>query len=164
MEEWKPIKDFPEYEVSNLGRVKSLNYNHTKKENILKHGVCSRGYPRVVLSYNNKKRYVQVHRLVAETFLPRPDNSTQVDHIDRNPLNNNLSNLRWVSCQENLLNRNNFFRGTNTGEPYISFKKRDNLYSFAKTINHQYLSKHFKTLEEAIKYRDSILNQTSLPT
>lgn len=157
MEEWRPIKDFPEYEVSNLGRVKSLNYNHTGKERLLKQGLSKTGYYRVVLFQGNRKRYSSIHLLVAETFLEKPLNATQVDHIDRNKNNNSLINLRWVTCQENLLNRNNFSRGTNTGEPYISYKLRDNLYSVSKTTSGVYKGKHFKTLEEAIAYRDSIL-------
>lgn len=158
MEEWKPIKDFPDYEVSNLGSVKSLNYNHTKQAGILRAGKDKKGYYRVVLMKDNKKKYASVHRLVAEAFIECPEGANQIDHIDRNPMNNTVGNLRWVNSQENLLNRRNFFRVTNTGEPYISFKKRDNLYSFSKTSQGTYISKHFKTLEEAIAYRDSILN------
>lgn len=162
MEEiWKTIESFPNYQVSNLGRVKSLNYNHTGEEQILKQGINKKGYPRVVLMMNRIKRSVCVHILVAEVFLIKSNDSYQVDHIDRNPKNNNLNNLRYVSCKDNLLNRNMFFKGTNTGEPYISFKTRDNLFHFRKTMNNLLISKHFKTLEEATAYRDSILHQNS---
>lgn len=52
----------------------------------------------------NKKQY-KVHRLMAETFLEREEGKNYVDHIDRNSLNNDISNLRWVTARENLLNR-----------------------------------------------------------
>lgn len=61
----------------------------------------ARGYKVVVYK---KKRY-KVHRLVAETFIDNPDNLPFIDHIDRNPTNNSLENLRWASCQTNNLNR-----------------------------------------------------------
>lgn len=60
-----------------------------------------KGYRTVGYNY---KRY-SVHRLVAETFIPNPENKPEVDHIDRNPSNNNVSNLRWVTVRENNNNR-----------------------------------------------------------
>ena len=62
-----------------------------------------RGYYRVGLNYKN----YSVHRLVAETFLDNPNNLKFVDHIDRDKSNNDSSNLRWVTAQENLYNRRN---------------------------------------------------------
>ena len=62
-----------------------------------------RGYYHVGLNYKN----YSVHRLVAETFLDNPINLKFVDHIDRDKSNNDLSNLRWVTAQENLYNRRN---------------------------------------------------------
>ena len=55
------------------------------------------------IKYNQQILYV--HRLVAETFIPNPENKNQVDHIDRDPSNNNIENLRWVTRQENQNNR-----------------------------------------------------------
>jgi hypothetical protein len=62
-----------------------------------------KGYRRVVI---NRIHY-KVHRLVAETFIENADNKPQVDHIDRNKSNNNISNLRWVTNRENSVNRHN---------------------------------------------------------
>lgn len=55
------------------------------------------------IGYNYQR--FSVHRLVAETFIPNPENKPEVDHIDRNPNNNSVSNLRWVTVQENNNNR-----------------------------------------------------------
>lgn len=78
------------YQVSNLGRVKSL-IGHEK---ILKPEIRT-GYYAVNLSKNNKQKSKRIHRLVAETFIPNPDNLPQVNHKDENKLNNNVANLEW---------------------------------------------------------------------
>lgn len=94
------------YQVSNLGRVKSLNYRRIGKEEILKQLKQKRGYVLVSLSKNNKKRYFLVHRLVAHMFINNLENKPCVDHIV--PINNggtnNVNNLRWVTNKENSNN------------------------------------------------------------
>lgn len=98
------------YEVSDLGRVKSLGRtiqihreNYTTrvwKEKILKPKISSK-YHRVWLCTGSNKRIYGIHRLVAEAFIPNPENKPQVNHIDGNPANNLLSNLEWVTQSEN---------------------------------------------------------------
>ena len=69
-EEWKDIKGYEgKYQVSNLGRIKSLNYNHTKKEKILDIKPRKDGYMYVGLFKNGKRKSFKVHRLVAEAFI-----------------------------------------------------------------------------------------------
>lgn len=99
-EEWRDIKEYKGYyQVSNLGRVKSLC------RNIIMCQVCKpKGYKYVQLQVNGKCLTIGVHRLVAMAFIPNPNNKPQVDHIDGNPSNNVVTNLRWATQVENMNN------------------------------------------------------------
>jgi hypothetical protein len=102
MEIWKDIKGYEGlYQVSNLGRVKSLGNSKSKKEKILKPFKRGRGYLTVKLFNNNKKKQIFIHRLVAETFIDNPDNLPQVNHKDENKQNNLLDNLEWCTNKDN---------------------------------------------------------------
>ena len=100
-EQWKPVDGYEGlYEVSNLGRVKSLNYNHTGKEKILKSNKV-KGYLQVTLFKNGKMKYFKVHRLVATSFIPNPMGLPEVNHKDEVKINNVVSNLEWCSAKYN---------------------------------------------------------------
>lgn len=102
------------YQVSNLGKVKSLgriviypNSCYNKKnegvyrpEKILKHK--TKGYAGVTLSNGKTKVYPNIHRLVAQAFVPNPNNKPCVNHIDGNKQNNCVTNLEWVNWDENI--------------------------------------------------------------
>lgn len=119
-EEWRDVVGYEGlYAVSNLGRVISFERDvYVKNRNCTKHihpkivgiYVSKRykdlGYHVVNLSRNGLKVHSYVHRLVAEAFISNPDNNPCVDHIDRNTLNNTISNLRWVTHIENMNNEN----------------------------------------------------------
>ena len=101
-EYWKPVVGYEGlYEVSNWGRVKSLNYNHTGKGKILKQNQIMNGYKSVMLCKDGKRKNYLVHRLVAEAFIPNPDNLPQVNHKDENKTNNNVDNLEWCDAKYN---------------------------------------------------------------
>jgi len=99
---WKQIiiDEIPTiYEVSSLGNIKNI-----EKQKILKPNIISE-YCNVTLYHNKKRIQQKIHRLVATAFIPNPENKPVVDHIDRNSMNNTLTNLRWASFSENNLNK-----------------------------------------------------------
>ena len=113
---WKPIKDFEGYyEVSNIGRVRSLNYKRTGKGKILKNIEDYKGYLEVGLTKNGKRKQFRIHRLVAEAFIPNPENKPCIDHINTVKSDNRVENLRWVTYKENSNNEKTLekFKGEN---------------------------------------------------
>ena len=96
-EQWKPVNGFENYEISNLGRVKSLNYNHTGVEKILKSQKDRKGYLAVSLCRDGKVKKLFVHRLVATAFLPNPEGLPEVNHRNEDKTNNCVSNIEWCS-------------------------------------------------------------------
>ena len=98
---WKPIPNYPNYMVSSNGRVKSLNYRGTNKEKILKPSLNTNGYYQISLCQNGKPTKHKVHRLVAYTFLPNPNNYPHVNHKDEDKTNNAVNNLEWCDVKYN---------------------------------------------------------------
>ena len=95
---WKDIKGYEGlYKVNDKGNVKSLNYNKTGVEKELKQSINTHGYCFVELSGRTKL----IHRLVADAFIPNPDNMPQVNHKDENKLNNCAENLEWCTATQN---------------------------------------------------------------
>ena len=102
-EQWKPIQEFNgEYEVSNLGRVRSMKRYYGVVGRIMPQTIQRKGYYAVTFWMNNKAYCRKVHRLVIEAFTPNPDNLPCINHIDGNKLNNHVSNLEWCTYQANM--------------------------------------------------------------
>ena len=112
-EVWKDIEGYEGlYQVSNFGNIKSLarivhsekRSDYKIKEKVLKQSDTTTGYKKVELHKDNEKRKsFKVHRLVAQAFIPNPENKREVNHIDGNKHNNNANNLEWVTSSENKL-------------------------------------------------------------
>lgn len=111
VEVWKDIENFSKYQVSNLGNVKSKDrYTKAKddeiihrKEFLLKGFINKKGYKQVTLyDDNGKPKTLRVHKLVALTFIENENNLPQINHIDGNKLNNEVSNLEWISNYDNM--------------------------------------------------------------
>ena len=103
-EEWRDIEGYEgRYQVSNLGRIRSFKGQYSKnKIIILKLCINNRGYSVVSLSKNNKHKSYKVHRLVAQAFIPKIDNKSQINHINGNKQDNRVSNLEWCTYSENM--------------------------------------------------------------
>lgn len=102
-EVWKDVKGYEgKYQVSNTGKVLSLNYHREGYPNLLTLKTNSDGYKYVGLCKNNKVKTHRIHRLVAEHFLPLNLNpSLQINHKDEDKSNNNVNNLEWVTPKQN---------------------------------------------------------------
>ena len=102
-EEWRDIEGYEGlYQVSNLGRVRSLNCRgHKGCIGILTPRLDGKGYEMVALYKEGKARNTKVHRLVAQAFIPNPNNYPQVNHKDEDKTNNNVDNLEWCTNEYN---------------------------------------------------------------
>ena len=165
MEIWKDIKGYEGlYQISNLGRVKSLPRQKTKG-GILKQ--FSTEYLVVSMVENGKIKKIKVHRLVAETFIPNPNNLPQVNHIDGNKFNNNMNNLEWVTSKENIIHANIMglkkYKYKGNVKKYIGYDKRHDCYyvSVWEKGKNKYLG-CFKDIENAIKVRNEYLKNNNI--
>lgn len=141
MEEiWKTIEDYPNYMVSNMGRVKAIKWHRGEKEKEMKPYTTYKGYLRLRLTKNGKSKQFQIHRLVAEAFIPNPENKPLIDHINTDRTDNTVwlnedgsvnydkTNLRWVTNKENCNNpisKQNYSKGNKgkTSVPILQFTK-----------------------------------------
>ena len=141
---WKPISGYEGiYEVSSLGRVRSLDrvvvdYRGIEKSvggKILKPGVTNKGYYIVSLNSVDKRHTLTVHRLVANAFVPNLDNKPQVNHINGIKTDNRICNLEWLTNEENmkhainngLANKGGRKKGSQNKKITICSKKSNNV-------------------------------------
>lgn len=121
MEKWKIIEGY-DYMVSSYGRVKHIN-----RDKCLSDRITNGGYNRVSLHKDGYQKNYSVHRLVAKAFIDNKENLPEVNHIDGNKLNNNVSNLEWISKSGNIRHRCDILL---SGVKAISLEKNGIIYSF----------------------------------
>jgi hypothetical protein len=172
-EVWKDIEGFEgRYQVSNLGRVKSLSRVIVKKNNrnvvtseiILKAGVTKNGYFLVNISIYGKCKSFLVHRLVAVAFLDHIPNGmkTVIDHINYNKLDNRAINLQLVSNRENL-SKDRFRQGYSSKHVGVNWSKANKKWRAAIQINNKsyYLGYFDNELDASNAYQDALKKHMS---
>lgn len=164
-----PIKNYETYGISNYGNAKDFRSGKIMTSYV---NVSIGGYLQVQLKNPEGFKTHRIHRLVAENFLNNTENLEEVDHIDRNRINNKLDNLRWSSRSDNQINKlykpheNNPYRCIHYDSPNTA----KNPYScWTIQIKNKKLNfkKRFRTdkytLEEVKKFRDEIFNEYDIP-
>lgn len=145
------------YMVSNFGRIKSL---HGDKEKYLKGTPNKSGHLLVNLSLNGKPKCCLLHRLVAKEFIKNPMNYHDVDHIDQNPQNNNISNLRWAS--RSLNNSNSYKRKLKKTSKYNGVSWCSQTKSWKVSVYHNMkittIGRFKNEIQAAVKYDQYCIN------
>ena len=146
------------YTIKQNGEVWRKVGKHCKVERLLKPGNNGHGYLYINMRGEGFKKNMYIHRLVALTYIPNPDNLPEVDHIDQNKSNNSVNNLRWVTRSQNGVNKP--WKPNESGEKYIMIKT-SGAYRISFIRNTIYYRKYLPktaTIEEAVILRDKMLS------
>lgn len=146
MEIWKIINEYPDYKVSNMGNVKSIERKVKSKcgsmrtvcERILKPSKDGSGYLFVKFYKKGKIKNMKIHRLVADAFLQNPDNLPLVNHKDENKLNNNVENLEFCDAMYNV----NYGTRNERISKKVKCIETDIIFSSVREIEKQLLFNH----------------------
>lgn len=100
---WKDIKGYEGlYQISSLGNVKSLNYHRERREKLLNQELDIHGYYKITLWKNNVYKKYSIHKLVAEAFIPNPNNCQYINHKNEIKTDNKIENLEWCTAKYNV--------------------------------------------------------------
>ena len=164
LERWKDIENYEGlYRISSLGRVKSLNYNHTGKAKIMKPSINKYGYLGINLCKDGKMKKFYVHRLVAQAFISNDISERDcIDHINTIKTDNRACNLKWVTPKEN--SNNPLTREKLQGENHPMYGRTGEKNGMARKVRCLETNQIFNTLKEAgewcgLKGLTSIINQ-----
>jgi hypothetical protein len=145
----KIIQDFPTYAITSDGLIRDLRTGN------LHNGHSVYGYRAINLVNPIIKKTFLIHRLVALHFIENPNNYKEIDHINRKPEDNRVENLRWCDDYDQVANRGDF-KNNKLNEKYICKEKESYRVQITRHKEHL-IKKRFKTLEEAIKFRDEFI-------
>ena len=153
------IEGYENYTINEIGVV--IN---TKTGREMKPSINTRGYYHIGLSNHMKRKTFKIHRLIAEAFIPNPDNKPCIDHINRNKLDNRIENLRWATHSENQRNKTCY---SNTGKQFICKninKKMKQGFTFVFEIRRPEIKKIYTNndLEVVIEFRNKFCAENDI--
>jgi len=147
------VQGYPNYLIYPDGRVWSKKRQGSKGGFIISHTDLN-GYIFIRLSREGEVKSCKVHRLIAEHFIPNPENKPTVDHINRDPSDNRIENLRWATMKEQRANQGDYkliYRNNTSGYKNISFHKVKNSWRF--NSKRPKIDRHFKSKIKCICYK-----------
>ena len=169
LEVWKDISGYEgHYQVSNIGRVKSLarvvecrkDVFINKKEKFLSDWNCGKGYRKIKLSKDGIEKSIRVHRLVAETFLGNPEAKSEVNHINGIKDDNRIENLEWCTSSENTIHAlNNKLKISQKGSEHGMSKLTEKDVLEIREIGR---SKGLKEVSKIFKVSESLISNVLL--
>lgn len=160
MEEWREVIDNPNYQVSNTGRVRRNGHNKDKAVR-----VANDGYLKTDLYMDGKRKTKRINRIVAQAFIPNPENKPEVNHKDGNKLNNNVSNLEWNTKQRWIADYIDLTRGKYVQRVWQkTFDGSDDEKWTRYDSDEGYEGFAIITLPESMKARVGLCNKFSIQT
>jgi len=131
---WKDIEGYEGlYQISNLGRIKTISRQGTNTR-FIKKDIRKDGYIQVHLTKNSKMKNFLLHRLIAQTFIPNPNNFKYINHKDGNKQNNDISNLEWCTSSQNIFHAYNAGL-INRRKKVNQYDKNNNLINTFESVN-----------------------------
>ena len=157
MDEFVSIPDCQDYFINRKGEV--LSKRVSKDGRIKKQFLNNGGYYTAGFEINKKHKTLPIHRLVAKTFIPNPNNHEFVDHINRDKLDNRLENLRWCSREINCQNKSISKIDTSGYKQICWITKKERWCVQIRRNKKQLCGNTFKKLEDAIEFRNKFLTE-----